>query len=516
MLLPLPTPEEMSQWDQETIKNIGIPGLTLMESASREAVDVLLEEFGPIEDKEILCFAGSGNNGGDVFAMARQLQDLGADVTVFHTKHQKQYQGETRTNLIWAQKLGVPLRHLAAVDIDSLPMPDIIIDGLLGTGFKGELSEDYLACIRSINIMGHTAFVFSVDIPSGLNGLTGQPQPEAIMADATVTFQAPKLGLTMPGASRFTGMVHVRSIGIPNQIQVANPVHHHLITNEAMDYIPRIAPDNHKGNAGHVLIIGGSKGLTGAPHLAALGALRSGAGLVTIACPGKLADVIKGGSADIMTLPLDSEGEWTPSMAKILLGEISRFDSCVIGPGIGRSAKTVDFLRTFIAECPAHTVLDADALYGLAQFSEKIAELPETTILTPHPGEMATLFDVSIEKIQSSRLETTAQFVDISSATLVLKGAGTLIANVSKTCISPFSEPNLAIGGSGDVLSGMIASLMARGLSPLEASCVGVYWHGMTGRILKKDFPARGNLASEIANTLPLAVKQHMKEFLSC
>jgi len=516
MLLPLPTPEEMATWDRETIETIGIPGVTLMESASREAVSVLLDEFGPVENVEIFCFAGSGNNGGDAFAMARQLMDLGADVTVFHTKPKKQYRGETRANLLWAQKLDVPLKHLASVDLDKLSQPDIIIDGLLGTGFQGQVRDDYLDLIHVINHMGDKAFVLSIDVPSGLNGLTGQAQPDAIIADITVTFEAPKLGLVMPDAPRYTGMLHVQPIGIPSRIQETHPTYHQLISGEAMDLLPHVSHDIHKGKAGHVLIVGGSEGLTGAPYLAAMGALRSGAGLVTIACPGALAETIKSGSPDIMMLPLGKNDHWSQNLSNIILNEVNRFDSIIIGPGIGRTRKTVDFLRAFIAECPARLVLDADALFGLAQLSEKIAELPPESILTPHPGEMATLLGVSNMEIQSDRLGAARKFVNTSNATLVLKGAGTLVADKNTTCISPFSEPNLAIGGSGDVLSGVIGSLLARRLKPLEAACLGVYWHGQTGRLLKENFPLRGNLASEIADMLPLAVKQYIEGVQSC
>lgn len=512
MLLPLPTPSEMTTWDRETIETIGIPGVTLMESASREAVNVLLNEYGPVRDREIYCFAGSGNNGGDAFAMARQLMDLGADVTVFHTKPKKHYRGETRTNLLWAQKLDVPLKHLTSVDVAALPQPDIIIDGLIGTGFQGELRDDFVALIRTINRMGDKAFVLSVDIPSGLSGLTGTPQPEAIMADVTATFQAAKLGLAIPGASRFAGMVHVCPIGIPKQIQEAHPVRNHLISQEIMELIPSPEIGMHKGTAGHVLVIGGSKGLTGAPHLAALGALRSGAGLVTIACPTGLADQVKAGSPDIMTMPLGTGDEWTPDMAKTILNEAGRFDAVVIGPGLGRARKTLAFIKDFITDCPAHVVVDADALYGLAQYPDLIAELPETAVLTPHPGEMARLRGVQNCDIQANRLAAATTFTENCDATLILKGAGTLVADADMTCISPFSEPNLAVGGSGDVLSGVVASLMARNLDPLDAACLGVYWHGLTGRMMKDNFPLRGNLASEIAQMLPVAAK----EYISC
>ncbi len=512
MLLPLPTPEEMATWDRETIQTIGIPGVTLMESASREAVNVLLEKFGPVRNREIFCFAGSGNNGGDAFAMARQLMDLDADVTVFHTKPKKQYRGETRTNLLWAQKLDVPLKHLAAVDIATLPQPDIIIDGLLGTGFVGDLREDYLTLVRAINRMGERAFVMALDIPSGLNGLTGKPQPVAIIADVTASFQAAKVGLAMPGATRFAGMIHVCPIGIPNLIQSQHPVRNHLISQEILSLLPAPSMDMHKGSSGHILILGGSEGLTGAPHLAALGALRSGAGLVTIACPAGLADQVKANTPDIMTMSLGSGDEWNASMAKKILAETDRFNAIVVGPGMGRTRKTLAFLKAFIADCPAHVVLDADALYGLAEYSDLIAGLPETTVLTPHPGEMARLSGLQNNEIQADRMTAATSFTENCDATLILKGAGTLVSDSEMTCISPFSEPNLAVGGSGDVLSGIIASLMAQGLDPLDASCLAVYWHGQAGRLLKEEFPLRGNLASEIANMLPMAAK----EYISC
>lgn len=512
MLLPLPTPQEMAVWDRETIDSIGIPGVTLMESASRSAVDVLLEEWGSVDGTEIACFAGSGNNGGDAFAMARHLLDLGADVTVYHTKPKKMYRGETRSNLIWAQKTGVPLKHLAGIDTEAIPQPDIIVDGLLGTGFEGELREDYLALIRTINHMGRHAFILSVDIPSGLNGLTGTPQPEAVKADVTATFQAPKLGLAMPGASRYSGLLHVCTIGIPNLVQENHPASHNLICGDCMDLISEPTHDMHKGSAGHVLVIGGSTGLTGAPHLSALGALRSGAGLVTIACPGGLADTIKAGSPDIMTLPLGQGDIWDQSMPNALLEEMDRFNAIVLGPGMGRDSATIEFLRSLLVNAPNNMVLDADGLYALSRFPELLERLPETTILTPHPGEMARLLRVSNSEIQSDRLNAARLLKDKTEATLILKGAGTIVADTTAICLSPFSEPNLAVGGSGDVLSGVIGSLLSRGLEPLAAACTGVYWHGLAGRLLKEDYPSRGNLASDIAHVLPSAAKHHAQE----
>jgi len=524
MFIPLPTPAEMSVWDRETIETVGIPGVTLMESAAREAVAVLLEAYGAtdrcgppaghgvLDGQEIFCFAGPGNNGGDAFAMARHLTDLGADVTVFHTRPKKRYRGEARTHLELARRVGVSMRHLDAADAGGLPQPDIVVDGLLGTGFTGTLRPDLLTLVRAMNRLGRRAFVLAIDIPSGLSGLTGHPQPEAVQADATVTFQAAKLGLAMPGAAQFTGAVHVRPIGIPARIMRENPARHELLTDAILSRIPSPDPAMHKGTAGSVLIAGGSPGLTGAPRLAALGALRAGAGLVTVACPGGLADSVKGGSADIMTLPLGSGREWTPELANILQTELGRFNAVVVGPGLGRTMKTVDFIKSFVAECPTHTVLDADALFCLAQASETVHCLSDTTVLTPHPGEMARLLGISTPEIQATRLDAARTFVESSRAVLVLKGAGTLVADKHRVRVSPHAQPNLAVGGSGDVLAGVIAALMARGLAPVDAAAIGVHWHGAAGRLLRKDYPARGNLASEIADMLPRAAK----EFSTC
>lgn len=516
MLLPLPTPAEMVIWDRETIDSIGIPGITLMESASHEAVNVIIEEYGSVDGAEIFCFVGSGNNGGDGLAIARHLTDLGANITVFHTKPKKKYRGETRTNLLWAQKLDIPLKHLASIDLNGLSQPDIIIDALLGTGFAGDLRQDYAALIQTINELGERAFVLAVDIPSGLNGLTGAPQPEAVMADATATFEAPKLGLVLPDADRFTGTIHVCPIGIPLKIQNKHAVDHHLITGEIMNMIPQITPTMHKGKAGHVLIVGGYQGLTGAPHLTALGALRSGAGLVTIACPEGLADSVKCGRPDIMTLPLGSGVTWEQGIINPLLKELNRFDTVVLGPGIGRTLETQAFINEFIRGCACPLVLDADALFAIAQSPELLDALPEHTVLTPHPGEMARLLKVQSADIQADRLQAVRSFSKISDATLVLKGAGTVVSDSELTCLSPFSEPNLAVGGSGDILSGVIGSLMARNIPPMQAACLGVYWHGLAGNALNTNFPLRGNLPSEIAHMLPVVATPINEEYSPC
>ncbi|KAB1441142.1 NAD(P)H-hydrate dehydratase [Pseudodesulfovibrio senegalensis] len=512
MFLPLPTPAEMSAWDMETIHGLGIPGMTLMETASREATSVLMEQFeetyGPIAGTEACLFAGPGNNGGDAFAMARHLAEQDVDVTVFHTRPKNRYRGEARSNMLLCKKLGIPLRHADSLFSGPLPQPDIIVDGLLGTGFSGTLREAMLRLIRTINAMGKRAFVLSVDIPSGLNGTTGAAQPDAVRADATATFEAAKIGLMMPKAEEFTGDVFVCPIGIPRQIRDRLAPKRWLMSDSLLRATPRPSPSMHKGSAGHMLVIGGSKGLTGAAHLAALGALRGGAGLVSVACPSGLEESVRCGCPEIMTIPVGKNAQWSTDAASAITDQLYRFDAVVVGPGLGRSGKTVDFLRKIVASCPLPTVLDADALYCLAQDPGLTESLAATTVLTPHPGEMATLTGLTSAAIQDDRLAAAEGFAARCKAVLVLKGAGTIVANSEKTCISPIASPALAVAGSGDILAGLTGALLAQGHAPLQAACLGVYRHAVAGLMLEEKFPFRGNIARDIAAMLPHAIKE--------
>lgn len=505
MYQPLPTPEEMALWDRKSIREIGIKAEILMENASREALAVLSKEYGDIDGARAYLFAGSGNNGGDAFALARHMHGAGAEVTIFHTKPKKSYRGATRYNLELAKKLGIQLLHLDKVDTFSLEPADIVVDGLLGTGFKGRLREDMLKLVWAINRLGEIACVLALDIPSGLDGITGKAGPDAVIADATATFGAAKLGLMLPEAEPYTGKLFVCDIGIPRKVCEENPASHFLITPEIMDFIPYPDPEMHKGKAGHVLVVGGSTGLAGAPQLAALAALRSGAGLATIACPGGLLDKFTP-LPDIMTLPLGDGGDWTKGLASELLKHLDRFDSVVLGPGLGRHPKTMDFLREFLKKCTLPMLVDADALFHLAA---EPGLIPQGAILTPHPGEMARLAGSSTAKIQADRIDHARNFAAKNKVVLALKGAGTIVADPDgAVCICPISAPNLAVAGSGDVLSGLTGTLMAQGLSPLNSACLGVYWHALCGEMLEAEYPARGNLASEIAETIPKILGQ--------
>ncbi|ACV68986.1 bifunctional ADP-dependent NAD(P)H-hydrate dehydratase/NAD(P)H-hydrate epimerase [Desulfohalobium retbaense] len=509
MYIPLPTPDEMALWDRTSIDTYGIDAKMLMENASREALHVLLEEFGSLQGKSAVVFAGSGNNAGDAFALARHMTDMGAKVMVLHKKAQQEYTRETAYHLQLALNTEVPLVRLPEYNLDFLTHPDIVVDGLLGTGFRGLLNKQYKDWINHINRMGKNSFVFALDIPSGINGWTGLPSPTAVKADATATFAFAKVGLFMAESRPYVGNLHVRSIGLPARVSEDAPPSHFGLDQHILSLYPAPQDDLHKGTAGHVLIVGGSEGLTGAPHLAALGALRGGAGLVTIAIPGALASEVKNGAADIMTLPLGEGGKWSGSLIEALSPHFERFDSVVIGPGLGRDTGSRNFLRAYLQSEHPPTVIDADALYWLAEDPQCVQHLDQECILTPHPGEMARLCRKSNNEVQQNRPAILRQAVQDFQCTMVFKGANTLITAPNRPMyVSPIACANLAIGGAGDILAGLIGSLRNSSLSPLQATCLGVYWHGFAGELLRERYPYRGNRATELADILPLVFKE--------
>lgn len=507
MFVPLPTPEEMGGWDRAAISEWGIRGEILMENASREAVHVLEQVCGSLEGKRVVLFAGSGNNGGDAFAMGRHLHDRGAECVVLHTRALEEYTGESGYHADLARRSGPSFGRLADFDPAWLAGADILVDGLLGTGFRGELRRDYLEWIRQINAVRERSLILAIDIPSGLNGYTGRPSPEGVHAHATVTFGAAKTGLWMPEAAAYVGELHVRPIGIPRTVLEQTPPGCFGLDGEAFRYHPPIRNAQHKGSSGHLLVIGGSPGLTGAPTLAALGGLRGGAGLVTVACPRSLSLEIKQGWPDVMTLPVGPGKQWSQACYDELENQLDRFDAAVLGPGLGRQEGAQEFLRAYLASESPPTVFDADALFWLARERSLWNRLGPFSVLTPHPGEMARLLDTDTGSILADRLESARALAREAGCTAVLKGAGSAVAAPGEPVrLSPVACANLAVGGSGDVLAGLIGRLLAGALSPMQAACLGVYWHGLAGLHLQQRYPGRGNLPQEIAHALPEAL----------
>ncbi|WP_027183353.1 bifunctional ADP-dependent NAD(P)H-hydrate dehydratase/NAD(P)H-hydrate epimerase [Desulfovibrio inopinatus] len=512
---PLPTPAEMALWDKTSIEEIGIHGHVLMENASREAVAVLRQQAGDLTGKRVAFLAGPGNNGGDALAMARIALDDGIDPIIYLTKPQNRYKGSAGYNLKLTKKLGIPIATLRPDQLTRFPRPDILVDGLLGTGFSGELREDFVDIVNAVNTIGQSAFVFAVDIPSGVNGLTGHARPTAVYADVTVTFEAAKFGLVQPQAQPYVGRLIVRSIGIPRQVKAAHPATHVGLGPELGELLDTKDPFIHKGSAGRLLVIGGSRGLTGAPLLCGLAAMRAGSGLVTVACPGGVETALKAGCPDIMTMPTGQTDGWSADLVSLLFDKMRETDSLVVGPGMGRTQEAGLFLQELINHITIPTVYDADALFHLAEAPNFLKSLPHTAVLTPHPGEMARLLGMSIPEVEADRPAAVRRLSEKTDATLVLKGPGTLIMSgkTPETApapihYAPIFAPCLAVGGSGDILAGMIGALAAKGFSLLPATCLAVYWHGLCGLALEKDYPYRGNLPTEIIDIMPHALKE--------
>lgn len=508
---PLPTPTEMAAWDRAAIKDYGIKGEILMENASREAMTVLTHECAPLEGKSAVVFAGPGNNGGDGFAIARHLSNRGAAVVVLHTRPKRDYKGDAGYHLRLASSHGVRLKHLTEGDLQGLADVDIVVDALLGTGFSGTLRPQALDIVRTINDMGRRAFVLAVDIPSGLDGRTGRPGPEAVRANATVTFEAAKTGLVQPGAAQYVGQLYVQEIGIPAAVKKDFPTRTSLLRDGVLDLVPSPKPESHKGSFANVLVVGGSRGMSGAPRLAAMGALRAGAGLVSVACPAGIADQIATAMPEVMTIPVGTGDVWDESCLEDLFAALNaengrRFDAVALGPGMGRNPEARRVVEAWLEADTPPTVYDADALFHLARLGS-----PDTgphSVLTPHPGEMARLAGTTTAQVQEDRMQCALDFTADRSCVLALKGAETVICEAGRVFLSPFMEPTLAVGGSGDILAGITASLLGGGLDPLQSTCVGVYWHGFSGSLLSRDYPRRGNTPMEIANALPRAAKE--------
>lgn len=570
----LPSPREMAAWDRAAAE-LGLPEALLMENAAREALHALRAETGEptreLAGVSVLLLMGAGNNGGDAACLARHLLDARARPVVVHTRPLARSRGAAGRHVRLARRCGVRFIALPGGDgalagILEREAPAIIVDGLLGTGFSGNLRPKEEQLVRTVNAWRERAFIVALDIPSGLNGLTGQPQPEAVRAHATVTFEAAKPGLVLPEAAPWVGRLHVRPIGIPRRVRDALPASFRLLTPALAARFPRPSPLWHKGSAGRVLIIGGSVGpqgdLTGAPRLAALGALRAGAGLVTVAAPAGICAAIKAGCPDIMMRPLGPEGtrDWTPDLRDDILRALAGCDTAVIGPGMGRAEATAALTRDVLGAPGSRPplVIDADALHALARnlpeqdWTDPPDQTAEATgtktaadgaspgwtladlvrpadTLTPHPGEAAFLLGLTSAEVQADRFAALAALRSLAPGVWLLKGAGTLIARSSGTSsprsaatpatssggqdspviIAPFAEPTLAVGGSGDVLAGCLAALSAQlrhesDASELAAS-LAVLLHAEAGRLLARRFPARGDTATDIADALPLA-----------
>lgn len=507
----LVTANEMQQIDRETIDTFGIPGMVLMENAGRGATRFLLESFPDIAGKKVAVMAGRGNNGGDGFVMARYLSQRGIRVVVCVLASKDKVGGDAGANLRLLQPLGVPLIEIPDIDAFSkqqtfLRHQDIWIDAILGTGLKSDVKDFLSRVISFINQLNKP--VFAVDIPSGLNSETGQPCGICIKAHATATFAFPKIGhMVYPGA-HFTGQLRVVDIGIPNSTVAQIAPRQSLITGaQVAGILPARSPETHKGDTGHVLVIAGSPGKTGAAVMTAVSAVRSGAGLVTLATPASLNPVLEAQVLEVMTHPLPEQGFQgllDESAYETIMDLLSRKSCLAIGPGIGTAPGTRRLVHKIIESCPLPIVIDADGLNCLAGETQVLCGRKIPVVLTPHPGEMARLISATPKAIQQDRITHARNFAEQFDVHLVLKGARTVVAHPDGSVdINPTGNPGMASGGMGDVLTGIIAGLIAQGCPPAAAARAGVFVHGAAADTLAQELSPQGFIASEVMHLIP-------------
>ena len=495
---------------------LGISVDMLMESAGRAVAEETRRILREVRDNNILVLVGPGNNGGDGLVAARHLHDWGAKVTVYLCGQRP----EGDANLEKVLKRGIICLQAADDNIQSklnelLLTANAVIDAIFGTGQVRPLASVFSATLNSLKQakQKHPDLrVIALDLPSGLNADTGAVDEATPFADDTITLGYPKVGLFhFPGAER-AGRLTVVDIGIPAHL--VEYVTTELITDKwAKSVLPRRPLVANKGTFGKMLVMAGSINYIGAAYLACGGAMRVGAGLTTLATAASLQPILAAKLTETTYLPLpeDQPGLISTKAAGLLFQQLEQYDVLLMGCGLGQSESTTEFVKTVLfgsAKKPP-LVLDADGLNALAKVPNWWNRFRDNAILTPHPGEMARLAGKSIDEIQSSRIETARAFAAQWHKTVVLKGAYTVIAAPDgRVAISPIANPGLASAGTGDVLAGTIAGLLAQGLNLFDAAACGVYLHGKASELVRAELGDAGMVASDLLLKLPLAIRQ--------
>jgi ADP-dependent NAD(P)H-hydrate dehydratase / NAD(P)H-hydrate epimerase len=496
----LPDAAQQRALDAWAIDDLGIPGLELMERAGAGLARVCLER-APAGTVAVVC--GAGNNGGDGLVAARLMKEQGREVNVLMLADPGALRGDALANY---ERLApgvspVPFSERA------LSGATLIVDAILGTGFAGTPREPAGAAIAAINRSG--AEVVACDVPSGVDASTGEISGEAVRAAATVTFHAAKPGLWIAPGKGHAGAVTIVDIGIPAGDGAPAAPQAGLIESSLLAAVPRRGAESNKFTAGSVLVCGGSRGLTGAPALAALAAARAGAGYVTVAAAATLVDVLATKLLEVMQVALpDEDGALTPEAVAAVLERSRRVQSLVLGPGLGRAPTTQAFVRELARQAALPLVLDADGLSATTGAElDALSERPGATILTPHAGELARLLETGSDEVSAHRLAHVREAARRSRAIVVLKGDDTLIADPGGfVAVSRGGAPALATAGTGDVLAGTIGALLAKRMDPFEAACAGVWIHVEAGRLAARSIGGDGVIASDVVAQLPRAL----------
>ncbi|MBQ3725983.1 MAG: NAD(P)H-hydrate dehydratase [Selenomonadaceae bacterium] len=503
--------KQMHEIDKSAVEEYGLPELSLMESAGHRVFEATKNLLGGVSKKSICILAGSGNNGGDALTAARYLSNAGARVKIFLLGDKDHRTASLNVQMRILRGMGVELQQLESdrawerLQV-TLRFSDAVIDGVLGTGFSGQLRPAALRLIRLVN--SAKKITVAIDIPSGVEADTGSVGEAAMLADCTVALGLPKIGhYVCPGASH-VGKLLVDDIGLPAEL-LNDEIHQTLVDDElALTFLPARPKDSHKGTCGKILIVAGSRGMTGAASLAAMSAMKVGAGLVTLAVPESLNPIYEMKLTEVMTAPLDEVklgiigGD---KASEKILDLAEKVDAILLGPGLGRERETQALVKKIVAEVDKPLVLDADAIYPFNAHADELKACKQIPILTPHLGELSALLNIPVEKLRPALVPEVRRAAQEYRAIIVAKCEATVVGYPNgEIFISPLGNSSMASGGCGDVLAGAIAGLMKQ--TPF-APLTGVWLQGTAGNFAAEE-KAEGLIASDVMNHLPAAIKK--------
>ncbi|MEW5706371.1 MAG: NAD(P)H-hydrate dehydratase [Actinomycetota bacterium] len=499
------TSSEMLKIEEQAESRFGLSVGLLMERAGQAVADEAGRMLpGP---GNVLIVCGKGNNGGDGFVAARLLSQAGYKVTVFSLADREAFPPAARKAF---DNLPPEVKLIKDPDLDlldrSMHESDLIIDAIFGFSLRGAVRGIASEVIDILNSSKKP--ILSVDLPSGLEADTGKVHNVAVKANQTVTFSAIKLGMLLLPGSEYTGEVYVADIGIPDSLIREFSSFRQLQREDVYELFPARRIEAHKKSVGQVLVIAGSRGMPGAAVLVARGAYKIGAGLVAFAPPQSIAPILNGALVEAIAWPQVETNAGTLAMSAYenLLELSSRYDVTAIGPGLGLEDETVELVRRLVENIEKPLVVDASALIAVAGKTDVLTKRKAETVITPHPGEMARLFNVSTNVILDDPIGFAKRAAEELGVIAVLKGPRTIISKATESTINTTGNPGLATAGTGDVLTGFVASLMAQGLSAYDAASVAVYMHGLSADIAVEDITEYCLMASDVIDYLPEAI----------
>lgn len=501
--------KEMREIESIAINSLGVPSICLMENAGRAVAEQANEYLAHNNKKNVIILCGKGNNGGDGYVAARYLFNSGFDVKVFIIASMGTIIGDAKKNLDIIINMGIFVAEIMQKEQlkffeKNVKDCDLIIDGLYGTGLDREITGIGKDLIEIVN--RSCKYIISIDIPSGINGDNGHVEGCAVKANKTITMQFMKKGIAVYPGVDYAGDVIVADIGIPKNLIDSFNCKYHIVSQEDVN-LPRRSRNTHKGDYGKLLIIAGSKNMTGAAALCAMSAIKTGCGIVKLAVPRSIQPILQESLKEIITYGVDDkDGAFYIGSVEEVLDLSKTVDAVAIGPGLSNSVDVKAFVKEIILRIDKPIVLDADALNVISDMVDII--YGKEIILTPHMGEMSRLLGISIDDINKNIYDTVEKFVDKYKVTLVLKGSRTVIgSNTEGIYINCTGNPGMATAGSGDVLTGMISSFLVQGLTCIKAAVYGVFYHGKAGDMAADKYGEYGLTATNIIEHIPYAMK---------